>query len=147
MLHTPNFGRTVPRPVAPHSAPSSAHAPLTPAAYVALRRKAAGLSVEQVAERLSRRACDQAEIRALVRQLETPGITARHVSSLDILRDAFPLDPNVYFQLAFEPVDRHPRVCRGCGCSHWDLCDRGEAGSCTWASEEICTRCTDGELL
>lgn len=144
MLHAhPLFGRPVPPPpVTP-----SLLAPFTPASYLRLRRSAAKLSVDQVAERLTSKDRDQAEIRALVRLLETPGVVARHVATLDLLREAFPFDPDVYRQLAAEPAVRHPRICRGCGCSQWDPCEHAQHGPCAWAGTEICTRCTDGELL
>lgn len=157
MLHTPSFGRAVPRPV-PQTA--TALGPLTPQAYLALRRRTAGLSVEAAAELILERAsqhrtrarrlgrsAELAELRALVRQLEAPGVLARHVTTLDLLAVAFPLDVNVYFQLAHEPADRHPAVCRGCGCSQWDPCDRGTDGACAWASADLCTRCSGGDRL
>lgn len=153
MLHTPSFGRAVPRPV-PQTA--TALGPLTPQAYLALRRRAARLSVDDAASliventtspRFMPRSERLAEARALIRQLETPGILARHVTTVDLLAAAFPLDPNVYYQLAHEPADRHPAVCRGCGCSQWDACDRGADGACAWASSDLCTRCSGGDRL
>lgn len=155
MLHTPSFGRAVPRPV-PQIA--TALGPLTPQAYLALRRRAARLSVEDAAAlihdragqhrtraRRQGRSAELAELRALIRQLESPGVLARHVTTLDLLSAAFPLDVNVYFQLAHEPVDVHPAVCRGCGCSQWDPC--ANEGGCRWASADLCTRCSGGDLL
>lgn len=153
MLHTPSFGRAVPRPV-PQTA--TALGPLTPQAYLALRRRAARLSVDDAASliventtspRFMPRSERLAEARALIRQLETPGILARHVTTVDLLAAAFPLDSNVYYQLAHEPADRRPAVCRGCGCSQWDPCDRGADGACAWASADLCTRCSGGDRL
>lgn len=115
---------------------------LIPAAYLKLRRLAAGLSVEQVARRIAPRARDQAEATALIYLLETPGVRARHTETLIMLAKVFPFDPLVYRQLAEEPADRHPRVCRGCGCSHWDPCRAPfEEEKCAWATLTCCTRC------
>lgn len=150
MLHTPSFGRAVPRLV-PAAQPSALD-PLTPHAYLALRRRAARLSVDDAAAlivenvtppRFLPRSERLAEARALIRQLETPGVLARHVTTIDLLAVAFPLDPNVYYQLAHEPADRHPAVCRGCGCSQWDRCE-GASGACACASSDLCSR---GDVL
>lgn len=150
MLHAPLFGRPVPPPP-----PIGVLPPFTPASYIALRRKSGGLTIEQVADLIlanasrhvmrSRRVgrTDQlAELRALLRQLETPGVVARQCFTLDLFSGAITFDPEVYIQLATEPAERHPRICRGCGCTQDDAC----AGGCRWAGDEICTRCTDGEL-
>jgi hypothetical protein len=150
MLHTPSFGRAVPRPV-PAALPS-ALGPLTPQTYLALRRRAARLSVDDAAAlivenvtppRFVPRSERLAEARALIRQLETPGVLARHVTTIDLLAVAFPLDPNVYYQLAHEPADRHPTVCRGCGCSQWDRSE-GASGACACAISDLCSR---GDVL
>jgi len=153
MLHAPLFGRPVPPPP-----PAGALPPFTPASYLRLRRTAARLTIEQAAERIADRAAPVqgrrigrtnalAELRALLRQLETPGVVARSADTLALLRLAFPFDPDVYRQLATEPADRHPRICRGCGCSEHDACAVEPFGNCAWAAPTLCTRCTDGELL
>lgn len=113
---------------------------LSPAAYLHLRRVAAGLSVDQVAERLAPRARDRAEATALIYLLETAGVRARHAETLHMLRAIFPLDPEVYRQLAEDPAERHPRICRSCGSSHWDPCTAGDE-CCAWATLTCCTRC------
>ena len=151
MLHAPLFGRPVPPPP-----PIGERPPFTPSSYLALRRKAAGLTIDQVAElivaqasrhalrsRQIGRAAQIADLRTLLRQLETPGIVARLRATIDILAGTFPFDPDVYFQLATTPADRHPRICRGCGCTQEDAC----TGGCRWAGQEICTRCSNGELF
>lgn len=147
MVHAPQMlGRRFGHPVA---APVPLTPPMTPARYIALRRRAARLTVDEVAERLTSKAADQAEIRQLVRTLETHGITARHVETLDLLRDAFPIDPDVYFQLMHDSADRYPRICSGCGCSKYDPCGHADNDECRWADDAgtICTRCTGGEYL
>ena len=147
MLHL--FPRTFSLPArgAPLAA-STVAAPLTPAAYLRLRREAAGLSVAAVAKRLyeahraARPAMTVEWAASVVTLLETRGTTARYAEALDALRAVFPFDPDVYRQLAADPVDQHPRVCRGCGCSAWDACeDEGFPGNCMWATPNSCTRC------
>ena len=93
--------------------------PLTPAAYLALRRKASGLSVEEVARRLAKTP-DAVPVAAdLLRSLETPGVVAKLCHTLEHLRAAFAFEPEVYRQLQERP-GRHPNVCRSCGCTAWD---------------------------
>jgi hypothetical protein len=122
--------------------PASDTGTLLPATYLHLRRVAARLTVDQVAERLAPRARDRAEATALIYLLETAGVRARHTETLVMLAKVFPFDPLVYRQLAEEPADRHPRVCRGCGCSHWDPCRAPfEEEGCAWATLTCCTRC------
>lgn len=120
-------------------------APLTPAGYIRLRRKASDLSIDQVAERIASKGADLAEVRALVRMLETDGVKARSLDAIELLRVAFPIDPAVYHQLATEPADRHPSICRGCGCSHHDPCGDGVELACGWAMRDLCTRCSGGD--
>ena len=122
--------------------------PLTAPDYLRLRRKAAGLSVAAVAKRLyeahraARPAMTVEWAASVVTLLETSGSTARYAEALDALRAVFPFDPDVYRQLAADPVDQQPRVCRGCGCSAWDACeDEGFPGNCMWATPNSCTRC------
>jgi len=116
--------------------------PLTAPDYLRLRRKAAGLSVAAVAKRLyeahraARHAMTVEWATSVVTLLETRGTTARYAEALDALRAVFPFNPDVYRQLAADPVDQHPRVCRGCGCSAWD-----DAGFEGWATPNSCTRC------
>ena len=108
--------------------------PLTPAAYLRLRRKAAGMSIEQVVARITPDLKHRADARTLITMLEDDGTKARRRETLDWLEGAFPFDGNVYVQLATEPADRHPQVCRGCGCSHWDPCVASDGLThCTWA--------------
>lgn len=120
--------------------------PLSPAAYLKLRRLAAGLTVEGLAELIAPRHTDRSEARALVRCLETEGVRARNRETIDLLADHFRIDPDVYHQLATEPPSRHPLICRGCGCSEYDPCS-GPKGVCGWASLRACTRCADRGLV
>ncbi|RXD05543.1 hypothetical protein EQZ23_10820 [Sphingomonas sp. UV9] len=114
--------------------------PLSPASYLQLRRKAAGLSVDEVARRIS--TTNQSEVRALVCLLETQGSSAKYRETIDGFADAFPIDADVYMQLRDTPADQHPRICRGCGCSEYDPCVSADgAQSCAWQGVNTCTRC------
>lgn len=117
------------------------NAPLAPHAYLRLRREASGLSVKEAAAILAGDSHDVQRVASFIQRLETPGRTALYRSSVDYLRAAYPLDPAVYWQLVDEPPSRHPRVCRGCGCSTHDRCSPGDDTSCAWASPTRCTRC------
>lgn len=132
--------------------------PLTPAAYLRLRREAYGLSRHAVADRLAgmmlRRdgesethavARDRDDALALVDQLETPGVVARHRETIMAIGAIVPLDADVYYQLATEPAHRHPTVCRTCGCSDDDICS-GDRGICTSATPIVCTACVEASL-
>lgn len=121
-----------------------AQTPLLPAEYIKLRRTAAGLSVAAAAEQIARKGADQSEVRALIRMLETPGNVARHRVTLELLTKAFPLDPYVYSQLATQPADRRPWICRTCGCSAHDPCLSDAFGTCTWRGRGACSHCADG---
>jgi len=124
-----------------HPAPSQ-FSPVTPDQYLQLRRKAAGMSVKEVAGMLARNAGEVAPALDLIYALESPGRTARHPETLEALRSVFPFDPDVYRQLATYPTDQHPRICRGCGCSEWDPCIAGDGThTCSWQGLATCTRC------
>ena len=140
MMHV--FPRTFTMPMQRgERAATASAAPLTSAAYVRLRREAAGLSIKEVAGMLARNADEVAPALDLIYALETPGNTARRPETLEALRSIFPFDPDVYRQLATDPADSHPRICRGCGCSHWDPCTSDEHGACAWATDTACTAC------
>ena len=126
-------------------------APLTPSRYLVLRRDAAKLTQRQLAQRLAhrRRMLDgatgdtirmEAAFLDLVQQLETPRATARLRDTIETLAEVLPFDPDVYWQLAHDPAERHPFVCLGCGCSTYDPCS-GSEGVCSCATAHACTRC------
>lgn len=144
MLHfcPPRLGRTG-RPRSVPSGPArAADAALTPAAYLRLRRCAAGLSIAAVAERIALRIADRSEARALVALLETDGARARYAATLDRLAGAIPFHPAIYRQLAEDPADRHPRICRACGWSEADRCsDPVDGPARAWATPACCSAC------
>lgn len=124
-----------------HAGKSLAARIMTPANYLRLRRKAAGLTLEQVAEQLMPRAGFRPMVVAFLRVLETDGCTAKHRDHIDRLTAVFPLDPDVYYQLVNEPADRLPHICSGCGCSAYDPCT-GADGTCRFVASDACDRCT-----
>lgn len=116
-------------------------APITPAGYLRLRRTAAGVSVAEAARRIAPN--NQSEVVALIRLLETDGAAARYLETIYGLREAYPLDVDVYLQLRDTPSEARPKICTGCGCSHWDPCVApDDAGTCAWSSDTTCTRCS-----
>ena len=120
---------------------STTFAPLTAADYLRLRREDKGLKIADVARIIARKPEDVAEATELVRMLEQPGKSARRHETLYALQRAFPFDQAVYGQLKSElDAKKHPRVCRGCGCSDWDT-DDTHAVRFAWASDHACVRC------
>ncbi|MFD1949910.1 hypothetical protein ACFSGX_03890 [Sphingomonas arantia] len=113
---------------------------MTPAAYLRLRRVAAGLSIGDVATVLAPRIANRRTAFALVRLWEADGVIAEPTDVIR-LRAAFRFDVAVYRQLCEGPEDRHPRICTGCACSERDPCLSELAGTCGWASDTLCTRC------
>jgi hypothetical protein len=129
--------------------------PLTPGGYLQLRRKAAGLEIRDLASRLSalRNAFIEAgelpaglmairhDFVATILMLEARGVRARCPETLEAISTVMPFDPAVYQQLAFGDPRRHPRICRGCGCSTHDSCNHDDWGSCSWESPTQCSHC------
>lgn len=112
---------------------------MTPAHYLRLRRRAAGLSIAQVAERLMPRASFRHMTAAFLRVLETDGCTAKNREHIETLATVYSFDPDVYFQLV---VGDAPPICSGCGCSAFDPC-HGTEGVCSWSMLDACGRCTN----
>ena len=115
--------------------------PLTPDAYLQLRRIAAGLSRDDVAHRLARTSGNVGIAAQLVRSLETPGVRARLRATLDQLRAIFPFDRDVYHQLYNAPAHTHPRICRGCGVSAWDMETAPGVDAGGWHDDATCLAC------
>lgn len=102
--------------------------------YVAMRRHAAGLSIEQVAAALGGRAYERH-----LRLIETPGVRMKIIADLSV---AMPFSNDVYRQLADLPPHQHPALCLRCGWdAHTDIPDRLD-GLSTWSREgaSLCTR-------
>ena len=116
--------------------------PIAPWEYIRMRRKAAGLTIEQAAKRFYARDEHRAGVIANLTMFETPGVKVKRISDVDLKR-AFPFDPEVYRQLVELPPDRHPTLCRVCGWDQWmpetDL--NGEDVAWSAGQAGICTRC------
>ena len=136
---------------------SAVYGPLTPAAYLRLRREAAGYHPDGFArdyamvaahgrpEPACRLSVDETRaahrrIRDELALLERPGVVARDDAVLRRIASLIGFDPAVYRQLANDPADRHPRICRGCGCSGHDACSDDDS-VCTWVTPAWCSHC------
>ncbi|KQM79332.1 hypothetical protein ASE70_05540 [Sphingomonas sp. Leaf22] len=145
MLHRHDFATATRRAPLPRRADPR---PLSPSRYLILRRKAAGLSVHDLAQRMATlylatqpRNPDEhlshvvGTMLLVVQALELRGATARRPATIDAIAAVMPFDAAVYWQLAHTGPDRHPRICRGCGASTHD------DAPVAWATKTSCTRC------
>jgi hypothetical protein len=100
--------------------------PMTPWDYIRLRRVAAGLTRVRLVDMImlagakpyrarTKRALTQEKVIAWLELVETPGTRIVNRTHLDLLALVLPIDADVYVQLATEPADRHPTLCRSCG--------------------------------
>ena len=115
--------------------PTSATPVIQPWDYVAMRRHAAGLSVERLAVALGGKVYERH-----LRAIETPGLRFQQIAPLE---QAMPFSALVYRQLADLPPHQHPRLCQRCGWdSHTDQPDSSDHLT-AWSrtDEAICTRC------
>jgi hypothetical protein len=110
---------------------------MTPGAYLALRRGAAGLSPADVDAKAGWRPGTMAWVEDRMRKAE-PGL-------LDALHGAFPFDPIIARRLG---EGSPARVCHGCGCSQMDACwDEDNCTGCHWVSETLCSDCKSRGVL
>jgi hypothetical protein len=120
----------------------AAPGPMTPETYIRLRREAAGLTIAKAALPFYRREEHRADVEAVLRDAETPGVKLKqHVAQT--LPRAFPFDPNVYRQLCEDPPERHPSLCRGCACSIQTPCSTQQGFHCRITQDGICTACIE----
>ena len=115
---------------------------MTPAAYLRLRREAAGLTLDDAAAAFAPRIHDRRVAYALLRLWETDGVVGE---ADDVLRLSalYRLDVAVYRQLAEEPADRHPTICAGCGCTQHDACLDDHGVGCHWVAPDLCSGCEE----
>ncbi|VXC80137.1 hypothetical protein [Sphingomonas sp. 8AM] len=121
--------------------------PMTAACYLRLRRARSGMSRRDLAYRLSSavqphylvspaaRVPALDEAMALIDMLETDGARARYRWTIEAISALIPVDVDVYHQLASDPEERHPQVCRGCACTEGDVASSG------WAVANLCVSC------
>lgn len=118
---------------------------MRPGAYLALRRTAAGLTVEDVAARVG--TDPQLKLRDRVEWLKRieADVDPITISVAAALQKVFAFSPDVLVRLANlhdGASDRieAPRLCHVCGCSEFDPCDDHGQG-CAWAGPDICSCC------
>ena len=121
---------------------------MTPGTYLAKRRQAAGLSLDDVAALVSTSPrLGEIDRRAWIERIEKD-IAAISPDVAATLADVFPISRLVLQQLidlrsygvCSQPA---PRLCVTCGCSDRDPCvDPATHNGCAWASEDLCTSCT-----
>lgn len=121
---------------------------MTPGTYLRKRRQAAGLSVQNVAQRLASlptahgltfNARIELLNRALLRiEANVDFLTPEYAN---LVRTAFPFDAQVYARLAAGTLPV-PRICKSCACTHSDPCGDGEH-TCSWSQgiPDLCTTC------
>lgn len=109
---------------------------MTPGAYLALRRGAAGMTRPMVDAQMGWQPGRMAEIEDKMRQVPA------HV--LEELDGMFPFDPIIARRLG---EGSSARVCTGCGCSERDPCWDDAKGGCAWASPALCTDCRDNGVI
>jgi hypothetical protein len=133
---------------APAAAPATDE--LTPGRYMRLRREAAGLSIDDVAARLSGTTSGAAGYRVLVEALErNDPMSGAELTLIDDLADAriFSFDPAIYYMLVGRRAEPGaaplPGICRSCGCTWNDACVDDERGPCAWANADatLCSHC------
>ena len=124
------------------------HPPLTPGAYLKMRRCARGFSVADVAEKIA--TVPRLAEHARVELLELIEADAAPVSfaTLVVLNNVYSFDFEVLATLerislgADVPM---PQVCRICACSTYDPCIRLPgyicAHTCSWAEYDLCSTC------
>lgn len=120
--------------------------PVPPGAYLAARRRAARLSIDDLALRIetdppiSHRA--RGEMIAAIEGSDAP-VTADYVA---VLRPHLRFDGEVLDQLLDLSCGAdlpHPRLCRHCCCSERDACIERDGLGCTWIDRDLCSRCAD----
>jgi hypothetical protein len=129
---------------------ANAAAPMRPWEYVRICRETAGLTIAQAARPYWEKAIGRADldrIRADVERnvaaIERINTVLRHDYLIDDIRRALPnFDADVYRQLRDEPADRHPTICRGCGCSSWSPSVTLDGAESTIVGG-ICTDCDE----
>ena len=124
-------------------------APITPGAYLKLRRKAAGLILSDVAARVSTDPHTPEHLRVDQLELIEADIQPAGPSTIMALRRAFPFSVwglTLLARIAQGDDLAAPRLCRICACSELDACDDRRGGPCGWAEADLCTSCTPASL-
>jgi hypothetical protein len=113
---------------------------ITPGTYLRMRREAANLSIEQVAQ-----ICwsDGIGLAAAIAAIEEAEADHALLEGADLIRllQAFRFAPSIYWQIAQDL--RVPPLCRMCGCSWDDACEEAPGIGCAWTdpTKTLCTNC------
>lgn len=124
---------------------------LTPGAYLALRRRAAALSIGDVAARfVTEPRLGEIERRMWIAAIEA-GRAPVSAQVADALRRIFAFDLQVLDRLTdihvFHARLPAPRICRNCGCSERDACIEADGCGCGWIGEDLCSGCAPGATI
>lgn len=112
---------------------------LTPGQYLRKRREAAGLSIDDVAERILTvpRWAEHLR-RGWLEQIEADEMPATF-NTIVVLHQVMQFDLRILVALSVEGEDA-PRLCASCACSEADPCV-DHSGPCSWASNDLCSAC------
>lgn len=112
---------------------------MTPGLYLRTRREAAGLSLDDVAERIATvPRWAQHLRRGWLEQIEGDKMPAIF-NTIVVLSQVVQFDLGVLVALTAEDGEP-PRLCRVCACSEEDPCV-GHAGPCFWVDVDLCSAC------
>lgn len=124
-------GKPAPRPV------------VMPWEYVAMRRTAAGMTIEQAARPYWHRPEHRADVERNIGALETVGFRMKRDFFVADMSRAYTFNLDVYRQLCDTPPDQHPRLCLACGWDQWSTQYDTNGEEATWSQShpDLCTRC------
>ena len=112
---------------------------MTPGQYLRTRREAAGLSIDDVAERIATvPRWAQHLRRGWLKQIESDEMPASF-NTIVVLYQVMKFDLGALVALSAEGVVA-PRLCVVCACSEEDPCI-GHAGPCSWVDVDLCSAC------
>lgn len=112
---------------------------LTPGQYLKKRREAAGLSIDDVAERIATTPRWAQHLRrGWLEQIESDQMPATF-RTIVVLHQVMQFDLGVLVALTADGCEA-PRLCAVCACSEDDPCV-GHSGPCGWVDVELCSAC------
>ncbi len=116
-------------------------APITPGEYLRRRREASGMTLDDVAAKISTEPrIDERGRRDLIAGIEG-GAIALTMAEAAALHAVFRFDPQVLVRLVPPVTGDAPRLCRICACSERDACFDIDAGACFWIAPDLCSVC------
>lgn len=118
---------------------------MTPGTYLSKRRYAAGLTIEDVAERIDTiphmLLHERREWLARIEDdIDRPGKDVIGALSRIFRFDILVLSRLLDLQEDVPATITEPRVCRSCACSWRDAC-KEKTGFCSWAEHDLCSAC------